>query len=51
VHKRYLAGAAVLKDVLESQAAYLRAIAENVKAKIDIASARVDLDKALGTDF
>jgi outer membrane protein len=51
VNKRYMAGAALLKDVLEAQAAYVRAIAENVKAKIDIATARVELDKALGLDF
>ena len=50
-HRRFLAGAALLKDVLESQTAYTKAIAENVKAKSDIAAARVELDQALGRDF
>lgn len=51
VHRRYTAGAAVLKDVLEAQAAYSKAIADNVKAKIDIATAQVELDEATGRDF
>ena len=51
VHRRYQVGAALLKDVLEAEAAYTSAIAENVKAKTDAASARVGLEEALGRDF
>jgi outer membrane protein TolC len=51
VHRRFIAGAALLKDVLEAQTAYTRAVAENVKAKTDIAAARVELDESLGRDF
>ena len=50
-YRRFRAGAALLKDVLESQSAYTKAIAENVKAKTDIAAASVELDQALGRDF
>ena len=51
VHRRFLAGAALLKEVMEAQSTYTKAIAENVKAKIDMAAARVELDEALGRDF
>jgi outer membrane protein len=51
VHRRFIAGAALLKDVLEAQTAYTRAVADNVKAKTDIAAARVELDESLGRDF
>jgi outer membrane protein TolC len=51
VHRRFMVGAALLKDVLEAQSAYTKAIAENVKAKTDMAAARVELDEALGRDF
>jgi len=51
IDQRFKVGAALLKDVLEAQAAYTQAIAENVKAKTDLAAAQVDLDEALGRDF
>jgi outer membrane protein TolC len=51
VDQRFRVGAALLKDVLEAQTGYTNAIAENVKAKTDLAAARVDLDEALGRDF
>jgi outer membrane protein len=51
VDQRFKVGAALLKDVLEAQAAYTQAIAENVKAKTDLAAAQVNLDEALGRDF
>ncbi len=51
VHKRFLVGAALLKDVLEAQSSYTQAVAENVKAKTDMTTARVALDQALGRDF
>jgi outer membrane protein TolC len=51
VHRRFLAGAALLKDVMEAQNLYTTAITENVKAKTDVAVARVELDLALGKDF
>jgi outer membrane protein len=50
-NRRFKAGAALLKDVLEAQSAYSKAIAENVQAKTDFATVRVDLDEALGRDF
>jgi outer membrane protein TolC len=51
VYRRFIAGAALLKDVLEAQSSYTRAVAENVKAKTDIAAARVEMDEAMGRDF
>jgi outer membrane protein len=51
VNRRLQVGAALLKDVLEAEAAYTLAITENVKAKTDAAAARVGLDEALGRDF
>jgi outer membrane protein len=50
-NRRFKVGAALLKDVLEAQTAYAKAITENVKAKSDFATVRVDLDEALGRDF
>jgi len=50
-NRRFKAGAALLKDVLEAQSAYSKAIAENVQAKSDFTTVRVDLDEALGRDF
>jgi outer membrane protein len=51
VQKRFKVGAALLKDVLEAQADYTTAVAENVKAKSDFATAMVDVDESLGRDF
>ncbi len=51
VSRRYKVGAAVLKDVMEAQAAYSEAIAENVKAKTDYVDAQVEFDRAIGKDF
>lgn len=51
VNRRFRSGAALLKDVLEAQSAYTKAISENVKAKTDISTAQVALDEALGRDF
>ena len=51
VHRRFMGGAAMLKDVMEAESAYTKAIAENVKAKTDMVAARVELDEALGKDF
>lgn len=50
-YKRYQAGSALLKDVMEAQATYSKSISENVKAKTDYASAVVELDRALGKDL
>jgi outer membrane protein len=49
--KRYKAGSALLKDVMESAATYSKAIAENINAKTDYVGAQVELDRALGKDF
>jgi outer membrane protein TolC len=51
VHRRFLVGAALLKDVMQAESDYIKAISENVKAKTDMAAARVELDEALGRDF
>jgi outer membrane protein TolC len=51
VDRRYKAGAALLKDVIDAQKEYSEAISNNVKAKTDYASAQVVLDKAIGKDF
>lgn len=51
VDQRFKVGSALLKDVLEAQSAYVTAIADNVKAKTNFATVRVDLDEALGRDF
>jgi len=51
IHRRFTSGAALLKDVLEAHSAYMKAIADNVKAKTDIATAQAQLDEALGRDF
>lgn len=49
--KRYRAGATLLKDVAEAQAAFSDAISKNVKAKTDYATSQVEVDKAIGKDF
>jgi outer membrane protein len=49
--KRYRAGATLLKDVTEAQAAYSEAISQNVKAKADYATSQVEVDRAIGRDF
>jgi len=49
--KRYKAGSALLKDDMEAEASYSKAIAENVKSKSDYVAAQVELDRALGKDF
>lgn len=51
VHRRYIAGSSLLKDLIEAESDYTKAIAENVKAKTDMSAARVELDEALGKDF
>lgn len=50
-YKRYQAGSALLKDVMDAQSTYSKSISENVKAKTDFASALVELDRALGKDI
>jgi outer membrane protein len=51
LNERFRVGAALLKDVLGAQTSYTQAIAENEKAKTDLATAQVDLDEAVGRDF
>jgi len=50
-NRRFQAGAAVLKDVTQTEAEYSKAISENVQAKSNYASAEVELDRTLGKDF
>ncbi|MBU6454694.1 MAG: TolC family protein, partial [Cyanobacteria bacterium REEB67] len=50
-HRRYRSGATLLKDVIEAQAIYSAAVAQNVKAKADYAEALVEYDRAIGKDF
>lgn len=49
--KRYTAGSELLQKVMDAQAAYSKAIADNVAAKIHYASTQVAFDKALGRDY
>jgi outer membrane protein TolC len=49
--KRYQFGSSLFKDVVETQSAYSKAIADKVAADTNYATIQVELDKALGRDF